>query len=73
MSLALFVAHKSSNDKCPELSAGQFFTGAQIPSCIFADVWSIREEDVSYLPNHQREPSAGRVVVFSRQEAPATN
>ena len=41
MSLALFVAHKSSNDKCPELSAGQFFTGAQIPSCIFADVWSI--------------------------------
>ena len=41
MSLALFVAHRSSNDKCPELPAGQFFTGAQIPSCIFVDVWPI--------------------------------
>ena len=41
MSLALFVAHRSSNDKCPELPAGQFFSGAQIPSCIFVDVWPI--------------------------------
>ena len=38
MSLASFVAHRSSNDKCPELPAGQFFSGAQIPSCIFVDV-----------------------------------
>ena len=29
------------NDKCPELPAGQFFSGAQIPSCIFVDVWPI--------------------------------
>ena len=27
--------------KCPELPAGQFFSGAQIPSCIFVDVWPI--------------------------------
>ena len=31
MSLTSFVAHRSSNDKCPELPAGQFFSGAQIP------------------------------------------
>ena len=49
--------------------------------CLVRSTWeyngsrefNTREEDVSYLPNHQREPSAGRVVVFSRQEAPATN
>ena len=41
MSLALFVARRSSNNKCPELPAGQFFSGAQIPSCIFVDVWPI--------------------------------
>ena len=43
MSLALFVVHRSSNAKCPELpAAGQFsFSGAQIPSCIFVDVWPI--------------------------------
>ena len=26
---------------CPELPVGQFFSGAQIPSCIFVDVWPI--------------------------------
>ena len=41
MSLALFVARRSSNDKCPELPAGQSIRGAQIPSCIFVDVWLI--------------------------------
>ena len=41
MSLASFVAHRNSNDKCPELPAGQFFSGAQIPSCIFVDVCPI--------------------------------
>ena len=41
MSLALLVAHRRSNNKCPELPAGQFFTRAQILSCIFVDVWPI--------------------------------